>query len=49
MSDGEMERIDEALSAAFRSRLFGQSNTKKKKGHLFVLKIEVTIKIFLYR
>ena len=35
MSDGEMERVDKALSAAFRSRLLGQSNNKKKKGHLF--------------
>ena len=31
-----MERIDEALSAAFRSRMFGQSKKKKKGDHFLM-------------
>ena len=48
MHDEEMERVDKALAAVFRSQLSGRSSKKRKKGNLFLAEFSMNKNLFLF-
>ena len=48
MHEEEMERVDKALAAIFRSQLSGRSSKKQKKGDLFLAEFSMNRNFCFY-